>query len=280
MALETPQDRVAGVALTVAAVLVAALPAMIVVDTLLQGAPQLSWRFLVDAPVSAGRAGGIGTLVISTLWILAICLAVVLPVGLGCALYLSEFLAADSRFARWMRRCLDVLGGVPSIVFGLFGYRFFAIELGLGFSILSGGLSLACMVLPLFVSTAEQALRGVPGRYRQAAAALAVSQTGVIIRILLPVAASGIAVGLILASGRALAETAVLLFTSGYVTRMPDSMFDSGRALSVHIYDLTMNVAGGNGNAAATAVVLLTMIVTINALARGIARRVQVRYRS
>lgn len=117
--------------------------------------------------------------------------------------------------------------------------------MGLGFSILSGGLTLACMVLPLLIRVSEEALRATPPSYRQAAAALGLSQGGFLRRVLVPAAAPGIAAALILSVGRALAESAALLFTAGYVTRLPDSVFDSGRALAVHIYDLSMNVAGG-----------------------------------
>ncbi|MEN9868709.1 MAG: Phosphate transport system permease protein, partial [Pseudomonadota bacterium] len=209
---------------------------------------------------------------LSTLWILAICLLAALPLGLGAALFLVENVDQQSRTGRSLQLALDVLGGIPSIIFGLFGNRVFCVELGMGFSILSGGLTLACMVLPLFVRSAEQALRACPVSYRQAAFALDISQAGFIWRVMLPFALPGIAVGLILASGRVLAETAVLLFTAGYVTRWPESWSDSGRTLAVHIYDLAMNVTGGSPPAAATALVLLTLSMMIQALAHGIVR--------
>ena len=266
--IETRADGLLAIATTLVTAVVLLLPALMLFDILSQGLPQLSLSFLTESPMDAGRAGGIAPLLVSTLWILAVCLAAALPIGLGCALFLSEMVPAQSRAARVLGYSLDVLSGVPSIVFGLFGYRFFAIELGMGFSILSGGLTLACMVLPLLIRTSEQALRATPLRYRQASAALGLSRFGFIWRILLPTAGPGIAVAVILSVGRALAETAVLLFTAGYVTRMPDSVFDSGRALSVHIYDLAMNVSGGAPNAAATAVVLLVMLILINTAAR------------
>ncbi|HBC17732.1 MAG TPA: phosphate ABC transporter, permease protein PstA, partial [Alcanivorax sp.] len=172
------------------------------------------------------------------------------------------------RRAQWLGGVLDMLAAVPSIVYGLFGYQFFAISLGLGFSILSGGLALALMVLPLMIRSAEQALRAVPLSYRQAGEALSISRWGWVRRILVPQAAPGIAVGIILSIGRALAETAVLLFTAGYVLRRPDSVMDSGRALSVHIYDLAMNVPGGMPRAAATGLVLVAILVILNLLVR------------
>ncbi len=268
-------DRLAGAigALLLLAVLV---PMGLMLWSLLeQGAGLISVDFLLNDPRQAGRAGGIAALLVSTAWILAVCLLVAVPVGLGCALYLSEQVPAGTRRAQWLGGVLDMLAAVPSIVYGLFGYQFFAISLGLGFSILSGGLALALMVLPLMIRSAEQALRAVPLSYRQAGESLAISRWGWVRRILIPQAAPGIAVGIILSIGRALAETAVLLFTAGYVLRQPDSLFDSGRALSVHIYDLAMNVPGGMPRAAATGLVLVAMLIILNLLVRRLLRPAQ-----
>ena len=266
-------DRVAWLVGWVLLALVMVPVALMVTALWQQSADVLSVGFLLEDPGRAGRSGGIAALLISTGWILALCLLVAVPVGLGCALYLSESLPADSRRAQWLGGVLDMLAAVPSIVYGLFGYQFFAITLGLGFSILSGALALSLMVLPLMIRSAEQAMRAVPMGYRQARDALALSRWGWVRRILLPCAAPGIAVGIILSAGRALAETAVLLFTAGYVLRRPDSLFDSGRTLSVHIYDLAMNVPGGMPRAAATAVVLVALLVVLNLLVRRVLRQ-------
>jgi len=257
------------------AVLVAILPVLIITEIAYNGVANLSLGFLFDSPSNAGRSGGIFPLLVSTLWILAVCLLVVVPVGLGCAIYLSECVSPKSGIGRAIGFSLDVLSGVPSIVFGLFGYAVFAVQLGLGFSILSGGLSLACMVLPLFIRTSEQALISCPKAYRQAAEALNLSSFGFVTRILLPSASRGISAALIISIGRALAETAVLIFTAGYVTRMPASWMDSGRSLSVHIYDLSMNVPGGQANAATTALVLVLIIIFINISAHRLSMRWQ-----
>ena len=266
-------DRVAWLAGLVLFALVMVPVVLMVTALWQQSADVLSVGFLLEDPGRAGRSGGIAALLISTGWVLALCLLVAVPVGLGCALYLSESLPADSRRAQWLGGVLDMLAAVPSIVYGLFGYQFFAITLGLGFSILSGALALSLMVLPLMIRSAEQAMRAVPMGYRQARDALALSRWGWVRRILLPCAAPGIAVGIILSAGRALAETAVLLFTAGYVLRRPDSLFDSGRTLSVHIYDLAMNVPGGMPRAAATAVVLVALLVVLNLLVRRVLRQ-------
>ena len=268
-------DRIAACALGALALLVAAVPLAMALQLLGAGASLLDWGFLSGAPLAAGRSGGIGPVLLSTLWVLAVCLLAACPLGLGAALFLSEAVDAGSRLGRALQLALDVLGGVPSIVFGLFGNHFFCITLGLGYSILSGGLTLACMVLPLFVRSAEQAMRACPPAYRQAGCALSISRAGFVRRVLLPFAAPGIAVGLVLAAGRALAETAVLLFTAGYVTRWPDNWFDSGRTLAVHIYDLAMNVTGGSAPAAASALVLLLLSLTISGVAYGLGQRYQ-----
>jgi phosphate transport system permease protein len=266
-------DRVAWLAGLVLLALVMVPVVLMVTALWQQSADVLSVGFLLEDPGRAGRSGGIAALLISTAWILGLCLMVAVPLGLGCALYLSESLPADSRRAQWLGGVLDMLAAVPSIVYGLFGYQFFAIRLGLGFSILSGALALSLMVLPLMIRSAEQAMRAVPMGYRQARDALALSHWGWVRRILLPCAAPGIAVGIILSAGRALAETAVLLFTAGYVLRRPDSLFESGRTLSVHIYDLAMNVPGGMPRAAATAVVLVGLLVILNLLVRRVLRQ-------
>lgn len=249
------------------ALVIAGVFAWLASDLVIQGWRELNPAFFIEAPRDAGRDGGIGPLLVSTAWILAVCLGAAVPLGLATAVALTEYLRPRGRAARWLGSSLDVLNAVPSIVFGLFGYAVFAHGLGLGFSILSGGLTLACMVLPLFVRVTQQSLASVARQQRPAAEALAVSRTGWILRVLVPGALPGITAGLILSTGRALAETAALIFTAGYVMRLPGSVFDSGRALSVHIYDLSMNVAGGNANAAATALVLFIVLLLINAAA-------------
>ena len=231
------------------------------------GISHISWSFLTESPRDAGRSGGIGPILISTFWILLVALTAALPLAWTAAILLAEFVSSSSRFGIIVRFSLQVLAGVPSIVFGLFGNAFFSIYLGMGFSILSGGLTLACMLLPILVSTAEAGLGAVPQSYRLSAAALGMSKTASLIHLLLPAAAPALAAGLLLGIGRAIAETAALIFTSGYVDRMPGSLLDSGRALALHIFDLSMNVPGGDHPAYASALVLVTLLWCINILA-------------
>ncbi|PCJ34627.1 MAG: phosphate ABC transporter, permease protein PstA [Moraxellaceae bacterium] len=242
----------------------------LMVDVLVQGVPMLSLDFLTSDPIRSGRAGGIYPIIVSTFLILGVALTIVLPIGLGSAIWLCEFSNKDSKIVSTIRLSLDVLAGVPSIVFGLFGYAFFCGFLELGFSILSGGLTLACMMLPILIRTTEAGLAAVPNEWRRAGAALGLSRTTLLWRVLIPYAAPAITAGLLLSIGRATAETAALIFTSGYVDRMPESLADSGRSLAVHIYDLSMNVVGGDKAAYGSALVLIMFIVSINLLANAL----------
>lgn len=242
-------------------------------DVFWHGIGQISWEFLTTPPSNAGRDGGIAPIVVSTGLIVGVCMAVSIPLSVGTAVLLAEFASNSSGLGQLVRLSLDVLAGVPSIVFGLFGNAFFCKTLAMGFSILSGGLTLACMVLPILIRSTQEGFRAVPDDYRRSAAALGISRTAILWELLLPAAMPGVVVGLLLSLGRALAETAALIFTSGYVDRMPESLFDSGRSLSVHIYDLAMNVSGGEPHAYASALVLVGFLLLINAAISWLAER-------
>jgi len=254
-----------------ATLLVVGLFAWLVGDLILHGYSKLNLAFLLDVPQNAGREGGIAPILVSTLLILAVALLATLPLGLATAVYLSEY--TNGALANGIRMSLNILAGVPSIVFGLFGNALFCIWLGMGFSIWSGGLTLACMMLPLFISTTESGLSAVTNEWRHGAAALGLSHTAALWQVLLPAASPAITAGLMLSIGRALAETAALIFTSGYVDRMPTSLSDSGRALSVHIYDLSMNVTGGDASAYGSALVLIITLMVISGIAVGLTNR-------
>lgn len=266
-------DRVLWLVVWGVAIATVGLFSWVVGDVGLRGMSELSISFLRESPTNAGRAGGIAPILVSTGLILLVCLGAAIPIGVGSAALLAEFARTDGALGRIVRVSLDVLSGVPSIVFGLFGNVFFCVTLGLGFSILSGGLTLACMVLPLVIRATEEGFRSVPDDIRQGAAALGFSRASTFVKLLLPAALPGLGVGLALGIGRALAETAALLFTSGYVDRMPTSLSDSGRALSIHIYDLAMNVTGGEPRACATALVLVAILITANMAAASLTTR-------
>ncbi|MDQ6992229.1 MAG: phosphate ABC transporter permease PstA [Mariprofundus sp.] len=266
-------ERLFAMLIYLAAASIMALLFWILADLSYQGWSHLSFDFLIEEPANAGREGGIGPILSSTLLIIAVTLLAALPLGLAVAIWLAEFTRRGDRLGQSVRLSLDVLAGVPSIVFGLFGNAFFCIYLGMGFSILSGGLTLACMILPVLIRTSEAGITAVNDAWRQGASALGMSKSSAIYHILLPAASPAIAAGLILGIGRATAETAALIFTSGYVDRMPESLMDSGRALSVHIYDLSMNVPGGDGAAHASALVLISLVVLLSIVAQGLTDR-------
>ena len=236
---------------------------MIIFTTINKGLPDFTINFLVDDPSDAGRSGGIGPIIVSTIIILFISLIVAVPMGISTALLLSE---AQNRFpflVRIISISLDILAGVPSIVFGLFGSIFFAQYMGMGVSLYSGGFTLAFMILPYFIRIVEQGLAAIPNEVRLGIACLTLSRTIAVFGILLPMIVPSIILGIVLSLARAASETAALLFTSGYIDRMPSSLSDSGRTLSVHIYDLAMNVAGGDSASYRSALVLLAFLFFI-----------------
>ena len=233
----------------------------------IHGFQGISLDFLIKPPVDAGRAGGIAPIILSTLYVLGLTLIMTFPIGVATALWLSEF-AQDNVFNKLLQLIIYVLAGVPSIVYGLFGNAFFTEFLGLGYSILSGSLTLAIMVLPFFIQLLWTGFSQIDPDLKKQAQALHLSQKTYIFNVLLPNTKPALIAGLILSIGRACAETAALLFTSGFVDRYPESIFDSGKTLTIHIYDLSMNVTGGETNAYATAFILMMIILSFNSIAR------------
>ncbi|MGR9051915.1 MAG: PstA family ABC transporter permease, partial [Gammaproteobacteria bacterium] len=177
------RDVFATVAVWAAALSVTGIFVWLLADIVAHGIAGLSWSFLTEAPSHAGRAGGIGPIIVATGLIVAVAVAASAPLGLATAVLLAEFTRSGHRFGRFVRHSLDVLAGVPSIVFGLFGNAFFCVYLGLGFSILSGGMTLACMALPILIRTAEEGLRAVPNDYRLTSAALGLSRTSALVHL-------------------------------------------------------------------------------------------------
>ena len=186
------------------------------------------------------------------------------PLGVGTAIFLSEY-TKENHITKIIRFTSDCLAGIPSIIFGLFGFVFFVTYLHLGWSLLSGSLTLAAMMLPTIIRTSEEAIRAVPASFREVTYALGGSKWQGIRKIVLPKALPGILTGIILSVGRAISETAVLIFTAGISVRTPTSIFSSGRSMAVHFYTLaregiSLPMAFG------TATVLIIAILIINAL--------------
>lgn len=244
---------------------------------LFRGLPHLSLSFVTQAPHDMGRQGGIGPLILGTLAVTALAVAVATPIGIATAAYLVEY-PRSAWLARWIHFGADSLAGVPSILFGLFGFVFFVLYLRLGWCVLSGALTLSLMILPTLLRTAEEAMRAVPMSYREVSYSLGATRLQTLGRVVLPAALPGILTGVILGSGRCLAETAAVLFTVGAALRAPTSPLDSTRTLAVHFY-LLAREGRAPEFAYATAALLVLLALCVNALAALLVHRFLRRYR-
>ncbi len=208
--------------------------------------------------------------IINTLFITAIALLLAVPTGVGAAIYLVEYAKPGSKLVKVVRLTTETLSGIPSIVYGLFGYLFFVIALKWQQSILSGSFTLAIMILPLIMRTTEEALKAIPRSYREGSYALGAGKLRTITKVVLPSAIPGILAGTILGIGRIVGETAALIYTAGTVAGIPSSPFSSGRTLAVHMYAL-LSEGLYVDQAYATAVVLLVFVLLLNATSSFIA---------
>lgn len=212
--------------------------------------------------------------IINTVTMTLVTLLIAVPVGVFSAIYLVEYAKRGNKIVGVVRTTTETLAGIPSIVYGLFGYLIFVVAMHCGLSMLSGALTLAIMVLPTIMRTTEEALKSVPDSYREGSFGLGAGRLRTVFRVVLPSAIPGILSGVILAIGRIVGETAALIYTSGTVAGIPDSLMGSGRTLSVHMYALLSEGLHTN-EAYATAVVLLIMVILINALSGFIAKKIQ-----
>ncbi len=210
--------------------------------------------------------------IINTVYITFLTLLIAVPIGIFSAVYLVEYAKKGSKLVKVIRITTETLAGIPSIVFGLFGFLSFVIALGWGYSMIAGVLTLVLMVLPTIIRTTEEALLAVPDTYREGSFGLGAGKLRTIFKIVLPAAVPGILSGVILAIGRIVGETAALIYTSGTVADTASSLMDSARTLSVHLYCLLSEGLFTN-QAYATAVVLLILVVGINALSNFVAKK-------
>lgn len=210
--------------------------------------------------------------IINTFTMVFLTLVIAVPIGVCSAIYLVEYAKRGNKLVSAVRLTTETLQGIPSIVFGLFGYLLFNISLHWSYSMLSGAITLALMVLPLIMRTTEEALIAVPDTYREGSFGLGAGRLRTVFRVVLPSAVPGILAGVILAIGRIVGETAALIYTSGTVAGIPSSVMSSGRTLSVHMYTL-LSEGLHTDQAYATAVVLLAMVFIINGLSGLIAKR-------
>ena len=238
---------------------------------LVQGLPHVTWGFLTQAPESMGRKGGIFPMIVGTLLVGGLGVLVAAPIGVATAVYLTEY-TREGRLTAVIRFGADCLAGIPSIIFGLFGFVFFAITLRLGLSVLSGALTLALMVLPTIIRTSEEAIRAVPNAYREVSYGLGSTRWQTVTYVVLRSALPGISTGIVLSLGRSISETAAVMLTAGSALRLPRSLFDSSRTLALHFYILSREGIS-MANAYATASVLVIAILALNLLAYWLMRR-------
>lgn len=245
--------------------------AVIIAFILINGLTHIDLNFLLQEPKRMGKEGGIFSVIIGTLYVTGLAVLIAAPIGVAAAVYFNEY-SAGKRGVAVIRFFTEILAGIPSIVFGLFGFAFFVVFLGLGWSVLSGALTLSMMILPTLVRATEESLKTVPMSYREGSLSLGATRWQTITRVILPYCRSGILSGLILGIGRAIGETAAVLLTVGGALKLPSSLFDATRTMSVHLYILASEGLSKE-KTYATAALLIFIVMLINFIANMIAHR-------
>jgi len=236
----------------------------VIIFILIRGIPYISLHLLFGDYSS--KAPTIKPALVGTLYLILISITIAAPIGIGSAIFLTEYTNSRSRLIRVIRIAVETLAGIPSIVYGIFGYLVFVIALGFKYSLIGGGVTLAVMILPVIVRSTEESLLAVPRSLREGSFALGSSKVRTIFSVVLPCAASGIVTSLILAIGRVISESAVLILTIGMVVnKMPKNFASPGTSLALDVYYFGSH--GYPEQAAATGVVLLVLVVSINIIA-------------
>jgi len=264
-------EKIAKYTIWISALLTLLVMVWILFQVLREGLPLITFNFLFDYPHEMGRKGGISPTIIGTMALTIIAIIVATPLGVGTAVYLREY-TRESRVSRLIRFGTDCLAGVPSIIFGLFGFIFFVIFLGLGWSIISGGLTLAIMILPTIICTAEEAIKATPYSFREVSYALGGTRWQTTWKVVLPNSLPGIITGVLLGVGRSVGETAAIILTAGSSLLMPDSLFAPVRTMAVHFYILAREGISME-MAYATGAALIIMILLINSAANFLLHR-------
>jgi len=258
------EEKVARVGLWALTLITVGVLFFIIFFILRRGLPVLSLEFLTANPVDMGKSGGIFSTIVGTAALTVLALLIAAPLGVGTAIFLTEY-TWGGPVTRIIRFGAECLAGIPSIIFGLFGFILFVTKLKLGWSILSGGLTLAFMLLPTIIRTSEEAIKGVPPAYRQVSFSLGSTKWQTVTRVVLPSAMPGIVTGIVLSIGRSIGETAATIFTAGSALRFPTSIFSSTRTMSVHFYILAREGISMS-KAYGTAAILIIAILGINVL--------------
>ena len=259
---------------------------LVVGYVIVQGGKALNWQFLSTAPKGGlSGEGGISTTIGTTVYLVGLTLLISTPMGVGAAVYLIEYAGEQSLTSPILRVLISIanfavetLAGIPSIIYGLFGYALFVSTLRFGWSLLSAALAGACLVLPTIIRTTEEALLTVPDDYRRGSLALGATKWQTLYQVVLPAAIPGIITGVILSVGRVISETAVFFVTLGGSHRLPTSIMDGGRTLALHLYYLAMDTNAFD-KAMGTAAVLVILIVLINLIIDIISRKLTAKIR-
>lgn len=253
-----------------AAIITAAVVVILVAYILIKGIPNLK-PSLFALEYNSENVSMLPA-IINTFTMTLLSLALAVPIGVFSAIYLAEYAKRGNPLVKVVRVTTETLAGIPSIVYGLFGYLIFVIACRFGLSMLSGALTLAIMILPTMMRTTEEALLSVPDSFREGSFGLGAGRLRTVFRVVLPSAVPGILSGIILSIGRIVGETAALIYTSGTVAGIPQDLMHSGRTLSIHMYAL-LSEGLYMEEAYATAVVLLVMVLLINMLSGLVAKR-------
>lgn len=243
----------------------------IIGHVLINGLGHLSLQFLTQDPENMGKQGGIFSIIITTVYLALFSLAIAVPIGVSAAIFLTEY-AREGAVIRIIRFGTEALAGIPSIIYGLFGFVFFVVLLKFKYSIVSGGLTLTIMILPTIIRTAEEAIKMVPRSYREGSLALGATKWQTIYKVVLPAAIPGILTGIILGVGRVVGETAAVIYTAGSSLGLPDSIWRPGRTMAVHLYILASEGLS-KSNMYATATVLIITVFVINFAANRLIKR-------
>lgn len=273
------KQKIAFVGLSALGLLTLCLLILIIGYIVSQGIHMISWEFLTSKPRKMGAEGGIYPAIIGTIYLVAVTMIIAGPIGVGAAIYLNEY-TARGKITATIRFATEALAGIPSIVFGLFGFAFFVVLLKPvtgGWSILSAALTGVTMVLPTIVRTTEEALKAVPDSLREGSLALGTTKWQTVKSLILPAAVPGIITGIILSIGRVVGETAAFLLTLGGSLLIPTSIMDGSRTLSLHLYMVAMET-GSMDVAFGTAAVLIVLILIINLSASWFFRRLVRRF--
>lgn len=277
MKLRKVQQHVAFSAMWLACGLTVGVMLVVIGYVIVKGFALIDLDFFLTAPRGGlSGEGGISSTIIATVYLVITTLVFATPLGVGAGIFLVEY--ADNVSSRFVKKLVaiarfgvETLAGVPSIIFGLFGYALFVTALHFGFSILSASLAGTCLVIPVIIRTTEEALKAVPVSYREASLSIGAGKWETVWKVVLPSAIRGISTGIVLSAGRIVSETAIFYVTLGGSYRTPTSIMSSGRTMALHVYYLAMETRAFD-KALATAAVLVVLIVMLNLVINTVSR--------